>query len=185
MSDITARTTQRAMRHALLPTEPPPARSPRRNLTDEDGRIDDWLTTVSRCVPTTRLAPPSDFTARVMARLEAGPTVAPVPTVRTQPNASLLERLCVVGGVFGVSFLLVAATLVIMLLLTPATMFTLLNALVAALVAVLLLAGLLFDALNALAANPSLVCLLLALVAGMLALWSHVLHPAVRTPGEA
>jgi hypothetical protein len=179
LNDMAARTAQHGMRQILPPAAPLPVPD------DEERLIDDWLKVVSQPALSTRPAPPGDFTARVMARLEAGPVVTPQPIVRTQSSATLAERLCAVGGVFGVSILLVMATCVITALFTPNIAFAVLNAVVGVFVSMILLLGPLFDALNALASNPSLIVAIFALAAGALALWSRVLSPTARITGEA
>ena len=188
LSDMAARTVQHGMRQTqiLPPAAPQSLGAPLIIPDDEEEQlVDDWLKLVSRPAPHTCPAPPGDFTACVMARLEAGTVVASQPIPRARSRATIVEHLCVVGGVFGVSILLVVTTCVLTALLAPNVVFVVLNALVGAVVTVLLLLSPLVDALNALVANPPLMCALLALVAGALALWSRVLHPAASLTGEA
>lgn len=185
LSDIAARTGPHSIRQSLPPAAEPLPRAPLAAPTDDDALIDDWLTRVSQPARIQRPAPPSDFTARVMARLEASPDVAPRPIPPARSRPTTIEHLCLVGGVVGISILLVTTTYLLTALLAPNAIFTVLNTVVAALVAVFLLLGPLLDALSALAANPSLMCALLVLIAGALALWSRVLHPAARLTGEA
>lgn len=181
LSDMAARTAQHDTRQILLPAALPTVYAP----DEEERLVDDWLRLVSQPASSARPAPPGDFTARVMARLDAGPVVAPQPLPRSRVHATMVERFCIVGSVFGVSILLVAATCLLTVLLAPSVILSVLNVLVAGIVSVLLLLGPLFDALNALAANPSLMCAFLVLIAGALALWSRVLYPAARLAGEA
>ena len=185
LSDIATRTGPHSLRHIQPPAGRPLPRAPHAAPNDEERLVDDWFKQVSQPARRTRPAPPDDFTARVMARLEAGPVVAPRPITPPRSLPTIIEHLCLVGGVFGVSILLIAATCLLTALAAPNAVFTVLNALVGAFVAVFMLLGPLFDAMSALAANPSLMCALLVLIAGALALWSRVLHPAARLTGEA
>jgi len=178
-----ARSARYGMRQMLPPVAVPSLRAPLIVPDDEEWLVDDWLKVASQPRSCTRATPPGDFTARVMARLETSATVAPQPPARRR--ATIVEHLCVVGGVFGLSILLVAATCIITALLAPKAVFIALHFLVGGLVFVLVLLGPLVDALTALAGSPSLIFAFLVCIGGALALWSRFLRPAVRLTGEA
>lgn len=152
---------------------------------DEERLIDGWLRRVSCPTMSTRPAPPGDFTARVMARIDAGPVIATPSRSRAQSNSTAVERLCVVGGAFGISALLVVTTCLLAVALAPNAVLALLNMAVGALVSIVLLLGPILDALSALITSEPFMLVLVALVAGALLLWSRVLRPTARLAGEA
>ena len=151
---------------------------------------EDWLRTAVRPAVGPRPAAPgtpSDFTARVMARIET-PTSTPQPIAvapRRQPLGPMLRPLGIVGGAVGFSGLLVLASLVVAFLLAPAALILLLNTLVGVLVSALLLLTPLFDAAAVLAANNALMLALSALVAGFVVVWSRVQTSSAQLAREA
>lgn len=185
LSDIAARRGYADPCQHMSPRGQPLRRASHGAPAEKERLVDDWLTCASQPMRGARPTTPDDFTARVMARLEAGPVVAPRPITPAKSRPTIIEHLCLVSGVFGVSILLIVATCLVTALLAPNVIFTVLNALVAAFVAICMLLVPLLDALGALVANPTIMCALLVLVAGALALWSRVLYPAARLTGEA
>lgn len=147
---------------------------------------DEWLRTAARPLggPRPVLSPaPSDFTARVMARIEAPAPVVSPPLERSLADA--LRPLGIAGGLIGFSGLLVLASLAIAYLAAPAALLTALNMLVAALVTVLLLLTPLLDAAVALAANSTLMFGLVALTAGFAMIWSRMVNSSTQLAREA
>lgn len=140
---------------------------------------EEWLWSASRPAarPRAALTPaPSDFTARVMARIETPEQLvaAAAPPQSRSTVAPALRPLRIAGSVVGFAGLLALGTLAGAFLLAPAALVTLLNALVGALVSVLLLLTPLLDATAALAANNTLMLSLTALVAGIAIVWSRM-----------
>lgn len=145
--------------------------------SEEALEAEEWLRTAIHTGTPARpvaSAAPSDFTARVMARIET-PMPQPVALApRRQPLAPALRPLGIAGGAVGLSALLVLASLVAATLLAPGALILVLNALVGGLVAVLLLLTPLLDAAAALASNDALMLGLSALIAGVVLVWSRV-----------
>ncbi len=163
-----------------LPVAPPPSQ--------EALEAEEWLRAAAHPLigpRPLRTAAPSDFTARVMERIEAP---APPPVAlhsRQQPLREALRSLGLVGGVVGFSGLLVLASLFVAFLVAPAALITLLNALVGAFVAAFVLLTPLLDAAVALAANSTLMLGLAVLVAGFAVIWSRTLSPSAPPASEA
>ena len=154
--------------------------------SSEAVEADEWLRTTARPLggPRPVLPPaPSDFTARVMARIEAPAPVVSTPQQR--PLADILRPLGIAGGLIGFSGLLVLASLAFAYLAAPAALVTLLNMIVAALVTTLLLLTPLLDAAAALAANSTLMFGLVALTAGFAVIWSRMGSPSTQLAREA
>lgn len=150
---------------------------------------EEWLRTTSRPGVDARPAISSDFTARVLARIET-PTPEPVVAMSQkrplkQPLGWALRPLSIVGGVVGLSGVLVLASLAVAIVAAPGALVTLLNALVGVLVAAVMLLTPLLDAAGALAANNTLMLGLSVFVAGFVLVWSRVAGPGGQLANEA
>lgn len=146
---------------------------------------EEWLRTTSRPGVDARPAISSDFTARVLARIET-PAAEPVVVIsQKRPLSRALRPLSIVGGVVGFSGVLILASLAVALVAAPGALVTLLNALVGVLVAALLLLTPLLDAAGALAANNTLMLGLSVFVAGFVLVWSRVAGPSGQLANEA
>lgn len=149
---------------------------------------EEWLRGAGRFPSSARLTPPaapSDFTARVMARIESNEPMVAAQTVRQRNPVQTLRPLGIAGGAVGVSGLLVLASLAAAFVMAPGALVTLLNAIVGTFVSALLLLTPLLDAAAALAANNALMVGLTALVAGFALLWSHMHSPITQLAREA
>ena len=146
---------------------------------------EEWLRTTSRPGVDARPAISSDFTARVLARIETPTPELVVAMSQKQPLGRALRPLSIVGGVVGLSGVLVLASLAVAIIAAPGALVTLLNALVGAVVAAVMLLTPLLDAAGALAANNTLMLGLSVFVAGFVLVWSRVAGPSGQLANEA
>lgn len=156
---------------------------------------EEWLRATSRPTPCAPPAMSSDFTARVMARLDtpaAAPSRAPVAlsahSVRPSQRRHFvraLRPLGIVGGIIGFSGALVVVSLAVALLVAPSALVALLNTLVGFLVAVVMLTTPLLDAAGALASNNALMTGLTVLIASFVLVWSRTSRASGQLAREA